>query len=116
MEKIGSFLQFLAILEALMTFSLLMLFDDTRYCFSVIFLGKKLSRINQSGGHSRGSKGSNWTKNGVNWLNTRRFNLESTLNYSKDTNNHLSHSSIISSCGFTSTQSSARSQNGDKNT
>ena len=87
MEKIGSFLQFLAILEALMTFSLLMLFDDTRYCFSVIFLRKKLNRINQSGGHSRGSKGSNWTKNGVNWLNTRRFNLESTLNYSKDTNN-----------------------------
>ena len=87
MEKIGSFLQFLAILEALMTFSLLMLFDDTRYCFSVIFSRKKLNRINQSGGHSRGSKGSNWTKNGVNWLNTRRFNLESTLNYSKDTNN-----------------------------
>ena len=87
MDKIGSFLQFLAIFEALMTFSLLMLFDDTRYCFSVIFLRKKLSRINQSGGHSRGSKGSNWTKNGVNWLNTRRFNLESTLNYSKDTNN-----------------------------
>ena len=76
-----------------------MLFNDTKYHLSVIFQRKKLCRINQSGGHSRGSKGSNWTKNGVNWLNTRRFNLESTFNYSKDTNNqyrvHLKYLHVV---------------------